>query len=69
MLTYETGRGFFEGVCAPGNSTAHFCDPPTPIRESSPLSAVRSTANGTDDLPFTSWCSSGPIFNSFLRRS
>jgi hypothetical protein len=26
--TLETGRGFFEGVCAPGNATAHFRDPP-----------------------------------------
>ena len=24
----ETGRGFFEGVCAPSNATANFCDPP-----------------------------------------
>src|SRR5215217_5059377 len=24
----ETGRGFFEGVCAPCNATAHFRDPP-----------------------------------------
>ena len=27
----ETGRGFFEGACAPSNATAHFCDPP-PLR-------------------------------------
>jgi hypothetical protein len=25
----ETGRGFFEGVCAPCKTTAHFSDPPT----------------------------------------
>jgi hypothetical protein len=24
----ETGRGFFEGVCAPGTPTAHLHDPP-----------------------------------------
>jgi hypothetical protein len=24
----ETGRGFFEGVCAPSNATAHVRDPP-----------------------------------------
>src|SRR5215217_8085072 len=24
----ETGRGFFEGVCAPGNASAYFRDPP-----------------------------------------
>jgi hypothetical protein len=24
----ETGRGFFEGVCAPGNATAYFSDHP-----------------------------------------
>ena len=24
----ESGRGFFEGVCAPSNTTAYFCDPP-----------------------------------------
>jgi hypothetical protein len=26
----ETGRGFFEGVCAPGNASAYFRDPPPP---------------------------------------
>jgi hypothetical protein len=26
----ENGRGFFEGVCAPGNTTAIFRDPPPP---------------------------------------
>jgi hypothetical protein len=26
----ETGRGFFEGVCTPGNATANFRDPPPP---------------------------------------
>jgi hypothetical protein len=26
----ETGCGFFEGVCAPRNATAHFRDPPPP---------------------------------------
>ena len=26
----ETGGGFFEGVCAPGNATAYFRDPPPP---------------------------------------
>jgi len=30
----ETGRGFFEGVCAPSNRTARFHDPPLPsLRE------------------------------------
>jgi len=24
----ETGRGFFEGVCAPSNASVHFHDPP-----------------------------------------
>ena len=28
--SYETGCGFFEGVCAPGNATAHLRDPPPP---------------------------------------
>jgi hypothetical protein len=26
----ETGRGFFEGVCAPSDATAIFRDPPPP---------------------------------------
>jgi hypothetical protein len=26
----ETGRGFFEEVCAPSNASANFCDPPPP---------------------------------------
>jgi hypothetical protein len=26
----ETGREFFEGVCAPSNATTHSCDPPHP---------------------------------------
>jgi len=26
----EIGGGFFEGVCAPSNATANFCDPPPP---------------------------------------
>ena len=26
----ETGRGFFEEVCAPGNATTNFRDPPPP---------------------------------------
>jgi hypothetical protein len=26
----DIGRGFFEGVCAPSNATAHFRDPPHP---------------------------------------
>ena len=30
----ESERGFFEGVCAPNDATAHFRDPPPPIRES-----------------------------------
>jgi hypothetical protein len=30
----ETGRGFFEGVCAPSNATAHFSDPPPPPLDS-----------------------------------
>src|SRR5918992_4530760 len=29
--TYETGHGFFEGVCAPCKATAHFRDPPPPL--------------------------------------
>jgi hypothetical protein len=34
----EIGRGFFEGVCAPCETTAHFSDPPSPLdsRISSP---------------------------------
>src|ERR687889_729779 len=28
---YGTGRGFFEGVCAPSKATAYFSDPPPPI--------------------------------------
>ena len=45
----ETGRGFFEGVCAPCNATAHFRDPPPPIRESTLANASHSKANGTDN--------------------
>jgi len=26
----EIDGGFFEGVCAPSNATAHSCDPPLP---------------------------------------
>lgn len=28
----ETGRGLFEGACAPCKTTAHFSDPPPPHR-------------------------------------
>jgi hypothetical protein len=28
---HETGGGFFDGVCTPGNPTANFRDPPPPI--------------------------------------
>ncbi len=29
-LRYETGRGFFEGVCAAGHRLPFSCDPPPP---------------------------------------
>jgi hypothetical protein len=38
-----TGRGFFEGVCAPCNATAYFHDPPPPIRELTPTNTDRVT--------------------------
>jgi hypothetical protein len=33
-LCLESGRGFFEGVCAPCKATSHFRDPPLSNRES-----------------------------------
>jgi hypothetical protein len=33
---HETGRGFFEGVCAPSNATANFRDPPRNTKEPEP---------------------------------
>ena len=34
----ETGRGFFEVVCAPGNATAYSRDPPPAPRFANPIS-------------------------------
>ena len=47
---FETGRGFFEGVCAPSNVTAYFYDPPPPIRESTPANASHSKENGASSM-------------------
>ena len=71
MLVSANGAADFSRGCAhpatrpPIPATHHHSS----IRESSSLSALRSTANGTDNLPFTSWGSSGPIVNGFMRRS
>jgi hypothetical protein len=32
----EIGGGFFEGVCAPTNAAANFCDPPPNTKEPEP---------------------------------
>jgi hypothetical protein len=41
--TLEIGRGFFEGVCTPSNTTANFRDPPHPAtqRTGTPLPGLR----------------------------
>src|SRR5215207_2276760 len=42
----EIGRGFFAGVCAPSNATAHSCDPPPPPHTSRIDSSDASRGKG-----------------------
>jgi hypothetical protein len=42
---YETGSGFFVGVCTPSNATANFRDPPRPLDSPTALCQPCSKSN------------------------
>ena len=51
---HETGRGFFEGVCAFSNATAHSCDPPPPATHEnrSPIAKAPTRCGSHTALPW-----------------
>ncbi len=60
--TFKTWRGFFEGVCAPCNATAHFCDPPLDSRVYAGclLLLLGITTLSARALPFTAMVAHSP---------
>jgi len=55
MLASLKPRGLFEGVCAPGIATAHFCDPPLPPLDS-PTTSPKPCSKSNTEVYVLAFC-------------